>query len=92
MELHSRALSSKRGTSSRSRCSKTEWELGEKLAEKRRLSFAALDVLEQRLTGREYLVADRFTLADIGLYAYTRVTEEGGFSIARYPAIRANPY
>ena len=49
-------------------------------------------MLKQRLTGREYLVADRFTLADIGLYAYTRVTEEGGFSIARYPAIRANPY
>jgi glutathione S-transferase len=68
---------------------KTEQELGEKLTEKRRLGFAALDVLEQGLTGRQYLVADQFTLADIGLYAYTHVAEEGGFPLARYPSIRA---
>ena len=68
---------------------KTEAELGEKLTDKRRLGFAALDVLEQGLTGRDYLVANRYTLADIGLYAYTHVAEEGGFPLERYPAIRA---
>ena len=68
---------------------KTEAELGEKLTEKRRLGFAALDVLERGLTGRDYLVANRYTLADIGLYAYTHVAEEGGFPLERYPAIRA---
>ena len=67
---------------------KTEAELGEKLTDKRRLGFAALDVLEQGLTGRDYLVANRYTLADIGLYAYTHVAEEGGFPLERYPAIR----
>jgi len=67
---------------------KTEAELGEKLTDKRRLGFAALDVLEQGLAGKRYLVADRFTLADIGLYAYTHVAEEGGFPLDRYPAIR----
>jgi len=67
---------------------KTEAELGEKLTDKRRLGFAALDVLEQGLTGRDYLVANRYTLADIALYAYTHVAEEGGFPLERYPAIR----
>jgi glutathione S-transferase len=68
---------------------KTETELGEKLTEKRRLGFAALDVLEQGLAGREFLVARHYSLADIGLYAYTHVAEEGGFPLGRYPAIRA---
>jgi glutathione S-transferase len=68
---------------------KTEAELGEKLTEKRRLGFAALDVLEQGLAGRQFLVADQFTLADIGLYAYTHVAEEGGFPLEAYPSIRA---
>ena len=67
---------------------KTEAELGEKLTDKRRLGFAAVDVLEQGLTGRDYLLANRYTLADIGLYAYTHVAEEGGFPLERYPAIR----
>lgn len=67
---------------------KTEAELGEKLTDKRRLGFAALDVLERGLAGQDYLVANRYTLADIGLYAYTHVAEEGGFPLERYPAIR----
>jgi len=67
---------------------KTEAELGEKLTDKRRLGFAALDVLERGLADRGYLVANRYTLADIGLYAYTHVAEEGGFPLERYPAIR----
>ena len=67
---------------------KTEQELGEKLSDKRRLGFAALDVLEQGLAGRRYLVANQYSLADIGLYAYTHVAEDGGFPLDRYPAIR----
>jgi len=67
---------------------KTEAELGEKLTDKRRLGFAALDVLERGLADRDYLVANRYTLADIGLYAYTPLAEEGGFPLERYPAIR----
>jgi glutathione S-transferase len=31
--------------------------------------------------------AGRFTLADIALYAYTHVADEGGFDLARYPAV-----
>ena len=38
---------------------------------------------------REYLVGDRYTIADIGLYAYTHVAPEGGFELDAYPAINA---
>jgi len=68
---------------------RSEAELGEKLAEKRRNGHAALAVLEQALTGRDFLVGNQYSLADIALYAYTHVAPEGGFSLDGYPAIRA---
>jgi glutathione S-transferase len=68
---------------------KTPAELGERLSEKLAKGHEALAVLEMGLQGREYLVADRFTLADISLYAYTHVAPEGGVSLEAYPAIRA---
>ena len=68
---------------------KTAEELGEKLIEKRRNGEAALAVLEKGLEGRSFLVGDRYSLADIALYAYTHVAPEGGFPLEPYPAIRA---
>jgi glutathione S-transferase len=59
------------------------------LAEKHRLGYLALDALERGLAGREFLVGDRYSIADIALYAYTHVAEEGGFELEAYPAIRA---
>jgi glutathione S-transferase len=49
----------------------------------------ALARLEAHLDGRDYLVGDSLTLADIALYGYTHVAEEGGFSLEPYPAVRA---
>ena len=56
---------------------------------KRRGGDAALRALESHLAGRRFLVAERYTIADIALYAYTHVAEEGGFSLDPYPAVRA---
>jgi glutathione S-transferase len=50
---------------------------------------AALDAMEQRLGSRSYFVGDRYSLADISLYAYTHVAHEGGFDLEPYPAIRS---
>jgi glutathione S-transferase len=58
-------------------------------AEKLRGGHAALDALEQHLAHREFLVAERYTVADISLYAYTHVAPEGGFELDSYPAVRA---
>jgi glutathione S-transferase len=68
---------------------KTPAELGEKLTEKLDKGRQALDVLERGLAGREFLVGDRYSLADIGLYAYTHVAPEAGLPLDGYPAIRA---
>jgi glutathione S-transferase len=54
---------------------------------KRRGGEAALQAMERHLLDREYLVANRYTIADIALYAYTHVAPEGGFSLAPYPAV-----
>jgi glutathione S-transferase len=55
----------------------------------RKAGHKALAGMEQWLRGRCYLVAERYTIADIALYAYTHVAEEGGFELEPYPAIRA---
>ena len=52
--------------------------------------YRALDAMEGHLErAAGYFVGDALTLADIALYAYTHVAHEGGFSLERYPAIRA---
>jgi len=48
-----------------------------------------LRTLERHLDGRSYVVGDSLTLADIALYGYTHVAEEGGFELEPYPAVRA---
>ena len=50
---------------------------------------AALARMELQLKDTRYLVGDALTLADIALVAYTRVAEEGGYALAKYPAVVA---
>jgi len=56
---------------------------------KTRAAIAALDGMERYLAAREFLVAERYSVADIALYAYTHVAHEAGLDLAGYPAIRA---
>jgi glutathione S-transferase len=64
-----------------------EW--ADRLVEKRERGHQALGVMERHLAGRRYLVTDRYTIADIALYAYSHVAHEGGFDLAPYPNVRA---
>ena len=57
--------------------------------DKRAKGEAALRVMEQHLAAHRYFAAERYTIADIALYAYTHVADEGGFDLAPYPALRA---
>lgn len=61
----------------------------EQLKHKQRLGNVALQIMEQHLSNGNFLVGDRYTIADICLYAYTHVAEEGGFDLQQYPAILA---
>lgn len=50
---------------------------------------AALARMEVGLTGRDWLVGEAMSLADLALVAYTRVAHEGDFDLEPYPAVRA---
>jgi glutathione S-transferase len=50
--------------------------------------YAALDAMERHLAAREFLAADRYSIADISLYAYTHVAHEGDFDLEPYPSVR----
>ena len=50
---------------------------------------AALDVMQRHLAAHAWFAGERLTIADIALYGYTHCAEEGGFDLARYPAIQA---
>ena len=54
---------------------------------KRSTGDSALKLMDEHLKQRRFFVADRLSLADVVLYAYTHVAEEGGFDLHAYPAI-----
>jgi glutathione S-transferase len=51
--------------------------------------YRALGVMEGHLEHTAFFVGERFTIADIALYAYTHVADDGGFDLERFPAVRA---
>jgi glutathione S-transferase len=61
----------------------------EEVDARRRGGDSALEAMERHLATRTFLVAERFTIADVALYAYTHVADEGGFDLTRYPSLRA---
>jgi glutathione S-transferase len=60
----------------------------DRLEERTAAGHRALAAMERHLVGRDYLVGDAVSLADIALYAYTHVAPEGGFDLEAYPAVR----
>lgn len=70
------------------------WELADiqppaaDLEAKRKGGERALAAMERHLSEHQFLVGERYTTADISLFAYTHVAPEGGFSLEPYPATR----
>jgi glutathione S-transferase len=58
-------------------------------AEKLKDGVEALKVMERHLATRRFFVDGRYTIADIALYAYTHVADQGGFDLSPFPAIRS---
>ena len=59
------------------------WEL------RRASGEAALGIVERHLAEHEFLVGRDYTVADIGLYAYTHVAGDGEIDLEPLPAVRA---
>jgi len=48
---------------------------------------AALAVMERHLAANEWFAGQRYTIADIALFAYTHCAADGGFDLSQYPAL-----
>ncbi len=59
------------------------------LEQKRAGGISALKIMDQQLLEREYISGDTFSVADIALFAYTHVANEGGFDLDEFPNIRS---
>ena len=64
-------------------------EYQEALQQKQAPGYAALGVMEQHLEKNDFFVGDRYSIADIGLFAYTHVAPEGGFDLTGFPGIQS---
>ena len=60
----------------------------DRLEERTKAGHRALAALDRHLEGRQYVVGDFYSLADLALYAYTHVAPEGGFDLEPHPAVR----
>ncbi|MDR3429733.1 glutathione S-transferase family protein [Silvimonas sp.] len=58
------------------------------LQQKIRNSESVLRVMEQHLSERRYFVGERYSIADIALYAYTHKAHEGLIDLEPFPAVR----
>jgi glutathione S-transferase len=56
---------------------------------KREQGYAALKVMEGHLKDRDFFVGGAYSIADIALYAYTHVADEGGFDLKPYKSVNA---
>jgi glutathione S-transferase len=50
--------------------------------------YRALGVMEKHLLAHEFFAADRYTIADIALYAYTHLAHQCDYDLAGFPAVR----
>jgi len=64
-----------------------EWR--DKIADTQKKGYAALRVMEQQLAKTPFIAGDHYTVADIALYAYTHVAEQGDYRLDDYPQLRA---
>ena len=54
-----------------------------------RTGLETLETLDTHLAGRDWLVGDAATIADVTVFAYTHVAGDAGFELERYPAVVA---
>ena len=66
-----------------------EREYRDELTRKRDPGYAALKIMDRHLGLHDFLVAGRYSIADIGLYAYTHVAPEGGFELDSFSNLLA---
>ncbi len=64
-------------------------EMAAKIEFFQEIGYPALEKLDDWLKSRNWLVTDRYTLADLGVFPYVSMASDGGYDMARFPAIQA---
>ncbi len=64
-------------------------EMERRIAEFHEVGYPALGKLDQWLSGRDWLVAGRYSIADLGVFPYVEMAPQGGYDMGRFPAIAA---
>lgn len=55
----------------------------------RKAGHIALRIMEEVLSKRKFLTGESITIADIALYPYTRMADQGGYELTSFPKILA---
>jgi len=63
-------------------------DFADRIAERTKAAYRALDVMERHLDGNEFFVGGLLSIADMALYAYTHVAHEAEIELDAYPAVR----
>jgi glutathione S-transferase len=58
-------------------------------ARRREGGSVVLALLEDHLRSREFMIADRYTIADVAIYGYGHLAGDAGFDLTSYPSLRA---
>jgi glutathione S-transferase len=58
-----------------------------KIADFQEFGYVGLVKLADQLERRSWLVADRYTIADLGVFPYVAMAPEGGYDLTRFPSI-----
>lgn len=61
----------------------------DRVAEKRRAAQRTLRILDAELSERPFLVAGRYSIADMSVFAYASRAEDAGLSLDAHPHLRA---
>jgi glutathione S-transferase len=64
-------------------------EMERRIAEFQEVGYPGLAKLEQGLSGRDWLVGGRYSVADLGVFPYLEMAPLGGYDMGRFPAIGA---
>jgi glutathione S-transferase len=64
-------------------------EMAGRIADCQEGAFVALAKLDDWLAAHDWLVDNRYTIADIGMYGYVSMAPQGGYDMARFPSIGA---
>jgi len=64
-------------------------EMSEAIKDWQHKGSEALTLLDAHLGGHDYVAGDTYSIADIAVYGYTHVADEGGFDMSAYPNVQA---